>query len=497
MPGSTKDTVSVPSTDPTDSESAPSQLRRRVISGSVWTVAGYGASQVLRLLGNLVFAHLLFPEAFGLLALVTIFVQGLTMFSDIGIGPSIIQSKRGEELVFLNTAWTIQVGRGFLLWLVSVAGARPFAAWYGEPELAALIPVAALAAILSGFNSTKLFTGNRKLSLARITLIEFATQILGLIAMVILCMIRHDVWAIVYGTLVSSASKAIASHVALKGERNRFAYDRVAARELFGFGRWIFVSTALTFLAMQVDRLMLGKFVPLGQLGVYSIAMNLAALAPTIANTMAYSVLFPLLAHHSRTDAGASERALHQARAIILRGGLFILASLALLSPAFFRILYDPRYADAAWMAQILTAPMWTWLLFLSAYHAVLAAGETRPLAIANATSLVGKIAGCALGFQVAGVPGFIVGLAVGNLAGHVPIALALQRLGTHILKQDLVFTSFAFAFVGGGVLVQRWLTNLVDGRWHTWVELAVALPVLVPLGWHAVRLVKQAMARR
>src|SRR5258706_9299249 len=111
-------------------ESAPAHLQRRVVSGSVWTIAGYGAGQVLRLAGNLVLARLLYPEAFGLMALVSVFLQGLAMFSDIGIGPSIIQSRRGDELAFLNTAWTIQVVRGIVLWVVSMAGAAPFAAWY-------------------------------------------------------------------------------------------------------------------------------------------------------------------------------------------------------------------------------------------------------------------------------------------------------------------------------------------------------------------------------
>src|SRR5262245_44517632 len=123
-------------------------LKSRVISGSIWTIGSYVATQVLRLGGNLIFARLLYPEAFGLMALVTIFVQGLAMFSDIGIGPSIIQSRRGEDPRFLNTAWTIQVVRGFLLWTVSAVGARPFAIWYGKPELASLIPVAALGTII-------------------------------------------------------------------------------------------------------------------------------------------------------------------------------------------------------------------------------------------------------------------------------------------------------------------------------------------------------------
>src|SRR5262245_41661145 len=103
---------------------AQSSLRTRVISGSVWTLLSYGGSQVLRLAGNVIFTWLLYPEAFAVMLLVNVFIQGLAMFSDIGIGPSIIQSKRGDEPRFLNTAWTIQVGRGFLLWIASLIGAQ-------------------------------------------------------------------------------------------------------------------------------------------------------------------------------------------------------------------------------------------------------------------------------------------------------------------------------------------------------------------------------------
>ena len=61
--------------------------------------------------------RLLFPEAFGLMALIQTFMIGLAMFSDLGIGPAIIQSDRGEDPDFLNTAWVMQILRGICLWL--------------------------------------------------------------------------------------------------------------------------------------------------------------------------------------------------------------------------------------------------------------------------------------------------------------------------------------------------------------------------------------------
>jgi len=48
--------------------------RKRALQGSVWTLFGYGGAQVLRLGSNLVLAHLLFPSAFGVMALVTVFM---------------------------------------------------------------------------------------------------------------------------------------------------------------------------------------------------------------------------------------------------------------------------------------------------------------------------------------------------------------------------------------------------------------------------------------
>jgi O-antigen/teichoic acid export membrane protein len=292
-------------------------------------------------------------------------------------------------------------------------------------------------------------------------------------------------------------TKTILSHVALTGERNRLTFDREAARELMHFGRWVFLSTALSFLAAQVDRLMLGKFVPLDKLGVYSIAMNLAWLTPMIGGSLAAGVLFPLLAHHSRTDTQAYERAIYSARSLLLDGTLFMLSGLALLAPAFFHLLYDRRYEEAAWMAQLLSIPVWVSMLMISADRAVLAVGQSRTLAVSNGCALAGKLAACTVGFHLGGMVGFILGLALGSLAGHIPIVLALRRMGVHIVKQDLRYSAIALATIGGGVLVQRWAMSSVELRWLKWVELGVALLVLVPLGWQTAQRTRQVMARK
>jgi O-antigen/teichoic acid export membrane protein len=111
-----------------------SSIKKLAIRGAVWTIASYGTSQILRFGSNLILTRLFIPDVFGLMALVYVFISGLHLFSDIGIGTSIIQNKRGDDPVFLNTAWTMQVIRGVGLWICSFLIAWPVAAFYAKPN---------------------------------------------------------------------------------------------------------------------------------------------------------------------------------------------------------------------------------------------------------------------------------------------------------------------------------------------------------------------------
>ena len=169
------------------------------------TLGGVGGQQFLRLASNLILTRLMFPEAFGLMALIQTFMVGLQMFSDIGIGPSIIQNRRGEDPDFLNTAWTIQIIRGTILWLLSCALAWPLARFYDEPQIFWLMPVVGLSALITGFRSTKNAVANRNMQLGLQTAIALASQAAGLVVMIVLAWMTSSVWSLVIGGLVSGS----------------------------------------------------------------------------------------------------------------------------------------------------------------------------------------------------------------------------------------------------------------------------------------------------
>ena len=91
-------------------------FKARVLQAGGWIVAGFVLGQALRFAGNLVMTRLLVPEMFGVMALATMVMYGLALFSDLGLRQAIVQSRRGREAAFLNTAWALQIARGFAVW---------------------------------------------------------------------------------------------------------------------------------------------------------------------------------------------------------------------------------------------------------------------------------------------------------------------------------------------------------------------------------------------
>src|SRR5580693_6285452 len=138
------DTVAAAGELPPPPAADKSVVGKLFVRGSIWSLVQYGSGQLIRLGSNLILWRLLYPDAFGLMAIVNSFIVGLAMFSDIGIGQNVVRHERGDEPDFLNTIWTIQVLRGLALMVLAIAGAIPVAHFYHQRELAGLIPMVAL-----------------------------------------------------------------------------------------------------------------------------------------------------------------------------------------------------------------------------------------------------------------------------------------------------------------------------------------------------------------
>ena len=460
---------------------ASQETRKQALAGSVWTLLGYGGSQVIRLGSNLILAHLLFPAAFGVMALVSVFMQGLQMFSDVGIGPSIIQNKRGDDPVFLNTAWTIQVIRGFGLWFFSCLLAWPAAAFFGRNDpmagqLLYILPVIGLSSILGGFNSTAVFSLNRNLQVGKVTLLELVPQLISVIAMTVWAWVAPSVWALVGGGLFYSVVRLPMSHFLNRPMKNQLAWDPACVGELMRFGKWIFLGTIVSFFAGSLDRILLGKLLTLQELGIYSIALTFARVGIEVSTRLSVTVLFPILSR-SQDDPVTLVGQSIRARGLILLAGGALVCGLAISAPAFFRLLYDPRYATAGVVSQWLAILVWFTIVLSSMERVPLALGHPRALFVAGLVITFGY-ALAVPAYWAAGLPGFILGISAGSLIAHLVLLRWVPLRRDDMLRQTVLYSLVFGLYAGLSVTLLRLMAGRVEPHWEI---VAAGIGTIIP----------------
>ena len=464
-------------------------LRARSTRGALVSVGGQALSQILRLGGNLILARLLYPEAFGLMALVNLLMLGLQAVSDVGVQPALIRHHRGDDRRFLDTAWTLQASRGALLWLVGSLAALPMALFYREPALSSLVPVACLGVLVTGLSSTKLATYTRRMAPSRIVAIEVGSQAAALGVLVALAFVWRSVWVLVIGGLVAATLRCVLSHVVLGGAMNRPAWDRAAARELIAFGRWILVSTALTFVALRVDIALLGRLLPVEVLGVYSIGIVLPTAVRDVLGQIGRFVVLPALSVSQRAGSDVLVANYLRMQRMSAPAAVLGLTAAAFAAPAFFIFLYDDRYHAAAWIAQLALAGTWFSYLAEVGGAALVAIGDSRAWALCTALRAVVMTVGCALGFAVGALPGLILGSGAASCVTYLFTGRQLARHGVRTLATDLRYTALGAVLAAGA----GWLPHLAGDpspRATALRSLLLGAALLAPLAvWVMLRL--------
>ncbi len=385
-------------------------LKRRVIRGGIWSAAGHLVSQGIRLLGNLITTRLLMPEMFGVMAIATVLFVGIQMFSDLGIRQNIVQSRRGDDAVFLNTAWSLQIARGCVLGLVMLvlSGALYVAAdlgWFGsrsayaDPLLPYVVAVLSLTPLIGGLESTKMATVRRHLTVGRLTVLEILSQFAGPSVIIVWCSFDRSIWALVAGWFAVCLTRMVLSHWMLPGIGNRLAWDRTAFESLYQFGKWVFLSSILGFLLTNGDRILFGAYLSSNALGIYSIAYLMVSAIEGLVRKLIGGISFPALSEIYRKQPERLGEAYYRLRLPTDLVSLFMVGLIYSGGQAVIDILYDDRYREAGWMFEILTVS-----LFFTRYEVAgqcyLVLGKPKLLTAINFIRAVGMYASVPLAFE-------------------------------------------------------------------------------------------------
>ncbi|MEW8418597.1 MAG: lipopolysaccharide biosynthesis protein [Candidatus Thiodiazotropha endolucinida] len=271
-------------------------LQKEAVRSVSWLALFKFSSQIISWVVTIVIARILLPDDYALSAMATIITGYAEIFSELGLGASIIQRKFNSRKNLASVFWFalfVSIGFAALCFPISYITADIF----DEPQIIPLTQAVAILFIFSGLQVVPLNLLKRRLNFKMVGLIEMKCTIISSIGMVIIAMLGGGVWALVGGRIIRGAVKLILVYQAVKW-RPLVHFDYSEAAGYLKFGILVAMSSSFFYLFQMSDRYFAGRAWSLTELGYYLFALQLSQL-PTekivvLINQVSYPVLSKL-----------------------------------------------------------------------------------------------------------------------------------------------------------------------------------------------------------
>lgn len=277
---------------------APTQSQ--VYRATRWNVAASAFGQGGRLLVFLLLARLLAPEDFGLMAMALVVVGFLNIIRNLGTGPAVIQrTTLSSEL--LDSVFWLNIAAGMLLALLVLMLAPAVSAGFAEPRLTPVLQVLAAGFLITTAGTLPRALLHRRLSFHWVAVAEIGAMLVYAAVALPLALLGYGVWSLVAATLSSDLAATASSWIGARW-RPRARCDAASLASIWKFSANLTLSQIVSYFLWQSDRIIIGRFLGAGDLGVYAIAHRLLGFAVLFLVPQLHAVLFPALARSS--DAG-------------------------------------------------------------------------------------------------------------------------------------------------------------------------------------------------
>jgi PST family polysaccharide transporter len=446
---------------------------RRFARGAGWLYAYRWLERLLDFVSVVVLARILAPDDFGLVAIAASFVTIIEGLAAFDVQKALIRARDADRALY-DSAWTLSVLRGFVAALVMVS----ITPLLNDARIAALMCALALSPILTGLSNPRFVAFERDLVYSKLAILTLGARVGSLLVTILVALLTRSYWAIVLGLLVGSLISLILSYV-LRPYRPRFSLARFS--DIFAFSGWLSLTSIVTTLSMETDKLIVGRLLGVTEAGLYFMTQRVGVLPTRELISPLQRILFPSFSELAE-DPSRLRR--------VVRESINVLGSLSIPAGCGFALVandFVPLALGDQWMAIV---PLLTILVPYLGLRAtlsmvlpcVMALGRTRLLfwvsSVYALVHLPAFIGGTAL-FGLTGAIGSLV--AAGALYWYLNAWMLKRTLGITLgeILAQLARPLFAAAFMVVALLILDATTPLaLFSKSGSWLSLATKILV-------------------
>lgn len=424
-------------------------VRRAImgISPSAYVVLANIITGFVKIISSMILTRLLSPADFGISGFIGSIFAALALISDVGFQAYIIRHPNGDNRNFIDALWIIHALRGVLLFMLAIIISYLIEFDDHLSTMGPLMRLACFLFIFEGLSSLMPLVFLRHGAVMRLTSLELISLIVQFPISISLAFLLRDAWALIYSMILGSFLRCLLSYYLYNARRHKLLFDKRLASEFASFSMPILLSSSITLLITQMDKIALSKLLSISEFGGYILANNMTSPLVNVAFSLAGRIIGPSFAMSFRQGSARLSDAYYSCRDYIYYSFFLLVGGISGASNLIIHIMYDKRYSDAGFYLGLLSIPAAMSLTTRSmseAANTLNRTGTTLKMNIGRAIWLA--IGGFCL-YVTMGVNGVIYALSLVELPAYFVGLISLRKYGILKLRYELI--PFILIFIG------------------------------------------------
>lgn len=262
-----------------------------------WSFASEIASKSIQPIIFIILARLLTPEDFGIMAAAIMVISFSQIFWEAGMAKALIQ-RQTDVTEAANAAFLINIGLGSIVALLIFLSANFIAEmFFNDSRVTLVMQVMTVQVFLGAISSVHIALLKKKMNFNRLFWVRFTTVMLPGLASIPLAWNGMGYWALVAGALVGDVTKVVMLW-RQSSWRPKWSFNKVVAREMITFSKWVAASGLLAWFFAWADSLIVGSYLGIHNLGLYRLSKQIVAICMDVFASAILPVAYSKLSMH-------------------------------------------------------------------------------------------------------------------------------------------------------------------------------------------------------
>lgn len=272
-------------------------LKNKFINATKWSSITEIAAKLVSPITNMVLARIISPEAFGVVATITMIMSFADMFTDAGFQKYLVQHEfkdENEKFKNANVAFWTNFVISIFLWVIIIIFREQIAISVGNPGLGNVIAIACIQLILTSFSSIQMALYRRSFDFKTLFLVRMVAVCIPFIVTIPLALLGLSYWALIIGTIVIQLSNAVILTIKSKWKPYLF-YKVEILKEMISFSIWSLIEAISIWFTAWADVFIIGNSLNQYYLGIYKTSTTMVNVLMSLITASIVPVLFSAL----------------------------------------------------------------------------------------------------------------------------------------------------------------------------------------------------------